>query len=1084
MSKGYMEIIKSSIGAVYETGIASKILTYMDRIRNESDVGQARRWVMELLQNSRDCAYEDRDVRVRIELEKDKLRFSHNAKPFRVKDILSIINQVSSKSADQNTVGQFGTGFMSTYQLSSVVQLKSVLKEEGLPYKPFRICLDRSGSDHETILCGIEKTMEELQKADDGGAIEDFDPDAMNTEFVYHLDGDYYRKIASIGVEDLKETILYVLLFSRKISEVMLVFHGEGKKEYVRYKAGEERALQGDVSILEIGEERWEGEEAYADEELHRKTFRIASISNGELTLAAALDDTNCFYPLSEKLPRLFVDFPLIGAEEFPFPMVINSRAFRVNEPRSGITLVDNENSKDALENKRLILSAVELYRRFLMQADGNGFKSPENIIYIPEWKPNRELSEEWVIKHIYEGLFEIVSKAPVIECTEGYCALSDPQMGLPDPAFPEEKEALVKLLSGMKGVKVPSGEENWLWAFSNYPGHRGKRRTLRELAEKAEEIYGGGLDEEKTEKMEWLQLLYATAMKNEELKTAILAGQIKIFPGQAKEDSLHTVSEIYNDPGIPETLKEVSDVLDKLESMGALGIRKRLLHPGFPVEQGILREYSVLELSEHIVRRSDRGFKVRSYNVYWNTYLNLWHEAWKLLISCGPDRQIYDLYAKTVEEIPEYEKVECNGIAPSMWRACYYSFMRELASEIAGARTLQGVKARYAKLEEETDLYDWLNAFYEAVGRYLASMADIPYPDQEGTFRPLFSLKKDEMKYEELKVILTAFSDQNEGNRIAQRLLDRRIANTHTFLSSCTDQEVAQRIGAEVSAVLSKGSLSLAPDHHQEACSRLLAWIRQNSELANVLFPAFSNEEDQMKLLTPQAAVRLQRDADDLELLMQVLGETDPEKAMKKIQRLREKEEREEMGQAFDEGGIYYDPVSDVYFEGAMGMAGDDVLRRIGKGGEQYAYDELKNAFLNEGFVKAPDKEETKNLCCLVKGERKLTLELADRENYHQSGYDIRVEIEDPGKEPVILYKEVKTHTPGSVRAGEINLSDEQMILAANAGENYSVLHVVYDHKFWKGISMRELNNPVRLIGMKKLLNMRKGYQFREVVA
>lgn len=224
MNTSYMDIIHDSIGNVYETGVATKILTFMDRIRNESDVGQARRWVMELLQNSRDCAYEDQNVRVRIVLEKDKLRFSHNGKPFRVKDILSIINQVSSKSRDIDTVGQFGTGFMSTYQLSSMVHLKSVLKEEGLPYKPFEICLDRSGSDQTEILRGIENTMEELKNADKENGIENFDPNAMNTEFIYDLKGDYYRNIARIGMEDLKETILYVLLFSRKISEVMLVF--------------------------------------------------------------------------------------------------------------------------------------------------------------------------------------------------------------------------------------------------------------------------------------------------------------------------------------------------------------------------------------------------------------------------------------------------------------------------------------------------------------------------------------------------------------------------------------------------------------------------------------------------------------------------------------------------------------------------------------------------------------------------------------------------------------------------------------------------------------------------------------------
>ena len=47
----YREMINKSIENVYQAGVATKILQYMGKIRNESDITQARRWVMELLQN-------------------------------------------------------------------------------------------------------------------------------------------------------------------------------------------------------------------------------------------------------------------------------------------------------------------------------------------------------------------------------------------------------------------------------------------------------------------------------------------------------------------------------------------------------------------------------------------------------------------------------------------------------------------------------------------------------------------------------------------------------------------------------------------------------------------------------------------------------------------------------------------------------------------------------------------------------------------------------------------------------------------------------------------------------------------------
>lgn len=93
----YAELIDQKISQVYPKGVATKILQGMDRIRNEFDVTHARRWPTELLQNPRDLSAPGQPVRACIELTEDAVRFSHSGKPFSVKDILSIINQVSSK---------------------------------------------------------------------------------------------------------------------------------------------------------------------------------------------------------------------------------------------------------------------------------------------------------------------------------------------------------------------------------------------------------------------------------------------------------------------------------------------------------------------------------------------------------------------------------------------------------------------------------------------------------------------------------------------------------------------------------------------------------------------------------------------------------------------------------------------------------------------------------------------------------------------------------------------------------------------------------------------------------------------------
>ena len=57
----YAKILQDSITGIYRTNAANKILQFINRIRNESDVNQARRFLIELMQNARDLAYKKPD---------------------------------------------------------------------------------------------------------------------------------------------------------------------------------------------------------------------------------------------------------------------------------------------------------------------------------------------------------------------------------------------------------------------------------------------------------------------------------------------------------------------------------------------------------------------------------------------------------------------------------------------------------------------------------------------------------------------------------------------------------------------------------------------------------------------------------------------------------------------------------------------------------------------------------------------------------------------------------------------------------------------------------------------------------------
>ena len=1096
----YHDIIASNIDGVYQDGIATKILQHMDRIRNMSDISQARRWVMELLQNARDCSYKDTGVKVRIELKSNELVFSHSGKPFRIKDVLSIINQVTSKASSEETIGQFGTGFMSTFLLSDNVTIHSVLKEEGLPYKHFTISMDRSSNDKDGILEGIAKTTSELDMVDDSEEITDFNKEDYNTVFSYPLKDSYHYNIAKTGFEDLKETILYVMLFSDPLKEIELISHEDGEKR-VCYTRGEDIGMGSALRILAINNEGiLNGVKINSDDN------HILYYTDNGLTLAAAYDNEKHFNVFSDKLPRIFADFPLIGAEEFPFPVILNNRNFKVNEPRSGITLVDNENSPDAKANKDIIRTAVIMYERFLKDALESGYKSLENIVEIPKWRESKEMSEAWVKANIYDAVYKIVSAVPMIETVKGLRSLADTDVVLPAPVeYPEDnpetvirtdpwdgqdekKAALSDLLTATQEYTVPVGSECWLKAFSGYAQHTDKMITLKDVAEKAREFLNK-LDESKMTPFAWLQKLYDACLEEESLKTAIAAGQIAIFPSQNEDDwknnELHTNREIYLDNDIPEIIKDVTEELDRLFSTGPLVLRKGLLHKDFKIGEKEIEPYPIERISEFISQRSARSYRAQMFSYHQSNFLDAWHNAWNMLVSCGPDEDFYRMAARVRDGLEAYEPIGTDTFTKSMWKSTYCSMLEEIADEVVAASTLDGLIKKYSALQNGDEVCQWINDYVNCARNYLSELSCNIYPDQNGKLQNLISLSKDTMKYEELKDIMEVFSDQDNEYAVRGKLLDKRIVNTFQYINNYTDKDAASKIGIRIDTLLATASLSEASDNYQEACTKLLFWIRNHMDEARIYFPSYCSEENQMKLLTARAAVILQRKADDMEDIMREFGVSTAEDLKKKIKKILDDEGSEEVSETASGG---FNSECDVFYGPDLDGASEDVYREIGVGGEKYALKKVVEYIKEKGYSLLSEEPERRYILSGTSdesGKRKdIEVLYADNDKHHQAGYDIKVTVSaygdnDSVEDTKVYYLEVKTHTPTSEVRDRIILSDEQMIMAASEGDHYSILNVVYDRFIKDGTDITELKNPVSLIGNRKLVNLRKGYLF-----
>lgn len=1074
----YGNLIAKSIQKVYEKGISNRILEHMRRIRNSSDINQARRWPMELLQNAQDLSWDNRPVHIRITEGEDSLRYEHTGKPFRVSDILAIINQVSSKTPGES-VGQFGTGFMTTYQMSEKVELESFLKEDGMPYQKFHITLDRSGHTQEELHEALEKNMNELMILNTLDTIseEDYDKDSYHTSFTYHLSDEHSREVAETGVRDLKNTILFVLLFASGIGSIELDLK-DGSR--VIYERGETRTVASgfpddpplyETEILESGKPH----------HIRHISMENAADTGNRLTIALEYDPEKGYIKIGEQTARVFVDFPLVGAEDFPFPMVVNCRAFRPNEPRSTITLVDLERSEDAVVNKALMDAAVRIYSCFLdhVCGEGHGTAIPgiENVIRIPEYHEKPDWSETWVSGHIYDALYNTICIRPIIMTTDGMKSLSCDTLRLIKADSADERADLIRLCENVKSLTVPSDDTDWYAAMSSFRQIQDCHIDLESLLKSAS-LLTEKHDIEGNE-ISWYQQLFDVCMKYEKTSNLIRTGMVAVFPNQnfEKDDHLlYRATELFRDPDIPDVLKDVTEELDNLvagsttAAINPLRIRSRLLHSDFHVtdfEQ--MQLYPVSDLVNYIITRSRREYPVKNYNDNRNTYQLSWKHSWFKMLSCCPDKDMYQLCSEIYpDHVYEYDLLEDDRFTRDLWRPSMRGLMNLIIGSLAGLKTMN------ALAENGLDT-DWLNRLFRIAPNYLGSY-DSPllhyiFPDQHGNLVSGTVLRQDMIEAEELKDIADSLSSEDSLCDIRSRLLDKRISLDQRWnMSTMDDLEVSNRISKCIQRILSNGNLNNAPDNVQNACTALLAWLQENPEKASRLFPDFSTEEQQARLVTANGVVNLQKRSRTLDRLMEMTGAGDTDDLMDCIEDYMQNVRRQSNSAEGD-----YDAENGVFFGSELQYLSarerDEFLRMVGNAGEIYAFEHERQKYLDDGWELISEDEHRYSFS---KDGQKAEIYRPDSEKHHQKGWDIRIsewdqenDSQNPDREQLI---EVKTHTTSSVMYGLIPLSRTQMRLALSHGTSYAVYVVDYDTKQNCAIGLSEYPDISREIADGKV--------------
>ena len=320
--RAYLETLKAA---------RDKIKKGIEQIDSRS----GERAIWELIQNARDLS--ERAI-VRIVLKKDAFEFSHQGEAFNLDTLSNLIKQQSTKHEGEETVGQYGTGFMTTHAFCRKVYISGDCRIDdengGGAYitLPDGFCLDRT-SDEEGPF--IEEMKRELAIAN--GMIRKLNEGHSSpypwTTFSYPLEQEGKAEKVSAQLDVTMKLMPYVLVFNDRIERCTIVNEITGENVCFFKIRREIETLSYDSSVVRV------------KNILIRKIDQSESLVELHTLESANGDDRIVIPPLPlefndvTRIPSQFIFFPLLGTEDFGTNFIFHSRRLYPTEQRNSFLL-------------------------------------------------------------------------------------------------------------------------------------------------------------------------------------------------------------------------------------------------------------------------------------------------------------------------------------------------------------------------------------------------------------------------------------------------------------------------------------------------------------------------------------------------------------------------------------------------------------------------------------------------------------------------------------------------------------------------------------------------------------------------
>lgn len=313
------------------------------------------RAIWELIQNARDYSGSKPAV-ITIELFHDKLSFSHQGIPFTIRTLKDLILQQSTKHEGDDTVGQYGTGFMATHEFSRKVFISGdcqIGNTDVYVSLPEGFCLNRSMEEEAPFIDEMEAELSVVDEMFDminqGHSVP-----CSDTVFTYPFEQEGKAEKVSTQITTTIKLMPFVLVFNDRIMKCSLINHLTGE------------------SITFSKSARIENPTYEASVKIVKNTITIVNQSGGvrsiDISSLESMDgnDRIIIPPLPigfddiNSIPSQFIFFPLLGTEQFGTGFIFHSKRLYPTEKRESFLLPwDNDNMKTKYEHNETVLDEL-----------------------------------------------------------------------------------------------------------------------------------------------------------------------------------------------------------------------------------------------------------------------------------------------------------------------------------------------------------------------------------------------------------------------------------------------------------------------------------------------------------------------------------------------------------------------------------------------------------------------------------------------------------------------------------------------------------------------------------------------------